>query len=235
MRKKKILGIICARAGSKGIRNKNLLELKKKTLFEIAILQAKKCKFFDRLIVSTDSSSMIKIAKKLKVDVPFIRPSYLSSNSAKEWDVWRHALKYLKEKENYTPDVLVAVPVTSPLRTYSDIEICIKKYLRDPSRPLVSVTKSRRSPYFNMVKKINKNEYGLIIKNKKYFRRQDTPETFDVSTIAFVISVKDVINRNHLFEKGVNIAKFDELKSIDIDTQIDYQIAKILSKKIKFL
>ena len=98
MRKKKILGIICARAGSKWIRNKNLLELKKKTLFEIAILQAKKCKFFDRLIVSTDSSSMIKIAKKLKVDVPFTRPLYLSSNSAKEWDVWRHALKYLKSK-----------------------------------------------------------------------------------------------------------------------------------------
>mgnify|MGYP000243967352 FL=1 len=235
MKKTKILGIVCARAGSQGIKNKNLLKLKKKNLFEIAISQAKKCKFFDRLIVSTDSPRIIKIAKKLKVDVPFSRPLHLSTNTAKEWDVWKHALDYLKNKEDYVPDVLVAVPVTSPLRTHSDIEKCIKKYLKYPSRPVISVTNSKRSPYFNMVKKINKNKYDLVIKNKKYFRRQDVPETFDVSTIAFVISVKDVLNGSHLFEKGVNIVKFKELEALDIDTQIDYKIAKILSKQFKFL
>ena len=75
MKKKKFLGIICVRGGSKGIKNKNLLKINGKTLLEIAISQAKKSNLLDRLIISTDSKKMIAIAKKLNVEVPFVRPA----------------------------------------------------------------------------------------------------------------------------------------------------------------
>ena len=234
MKKKKILGIICARAGSKGIKNKNLLKIQNKSLIEIAVKHARGSKFINRIIVSTDSKKISDIAKKNFAEVPFKRPYKLSKDDSKEWDVWIHALNYLKNEENYIPDVLVAIPVTSPLRKSEDIDKCIKKFLKNPNKPVISVTNSKRNPFFNMVKKKNKYTYDLVNKNKRYFRRQDAPETFDVSTIAFIISPKNVINGKHLFQRGVNIVKFNEVKALDIDTIHDYNMAKLYSKNIKF-
>ena len=229
--KKKILGIICVRSGSKGIKNKNLLKIHGKTLLEIAISQAKKSKIIDRLIVSTDSIKMIKIAKKEKVEVPFIRPANLSRDNSKEWDVWRHALRYMENKLDYKADILVSVPATSPIRSSKDIDTCIREFMKDTKKPLITVTKSKRNPFFNMVKETKKNVYDLVIKKKKYSRRQDAPVVYDVSTIAFVVSSKDIFRYDHLYSKGVRILKFDEEKSLDIDNLHEYNLAKFFYSK----
>ena len=234
MKKKKILGIICVRSGSKGIKNKNLLKINGKTLLEIAISQAKKSKIIDKLIVSTDSSEMIKIAKKEKVEVPFVRPHYLSKDNSKEWDVWRHALNFLKQKLDYKADILVSIPVTSPIRTFKDIDKCIKEFKKNMNKPLITVSESKRNPFFNMVKE-NKNKiFKLVINKKKFSRRQDAPKVYDVSTIAFVVSRKHIFKYDHLYSNGVRILKFDSEKSLDIDNLHDYKLAKMyLSKKFK--
>ena len=164
--KSKVLGIICARAGSKGIKNKNLLKINGKTLLEITISQAKRSKLIDRLIISTDSKKMIEIAKKLKVEVPFIRPAHLSTDTAKEWDVWQHAIKFMDVNLNYKADILACVPITSPMRSHKDIDLCIKEFQKDKSRPLITVSDSKRNPFFNMVKLNKKKQYDLVIKKK---------------------------------------------------------------------
>ena len=229
--KSKVLGIICVRAGSKGIKNKNLLKINGKTLLEITILQAKRSKLIDRLIISTDSKKMINIAKKLKVEVPFIRPSYLSTDTAKEWNVWQHAIKFMDVNLNYKADTLACVPITSPLRSHKDIDLCINEFQKDKSRPLITVSDSKRNPFFNMVKLNKKKKYDLVIKKKKYSRRQDAPKVYDVSTIAFISSCKFVLNNNHLFAKGVRALKFDSKKSLDIDSLHEYKIAKLYLAK----
>ncbi len=232
MKKKKILGIICVRSGSKGIKNKNLLKINGKTLLEIAISQAKKSNLLDRLIISTDSKKMIAIAKKLNVEVPFVRPAYLSTDTAKEWQVWRHAIKYMKKNLNYDADVLTCIPTTSPLRNYRDIDICIKEFKKNQSKPLITVSEAKRNPFFNMVMKKNKKDFDLIISKKKYSRRQDAPKVYDVSTIAFVVPCAYVLKNDHLFSKRVKALEFDPKKCLDIDSLYEYNLAKLqLSKK----
>ena len=233
--KKKILGIICVRSGSKGIKNKNLLKINGKTLLEIAISQAKKSKIIDRLIVSTDSVKMIKIAKKEKVEVPFIRPANLSRDNSREWDVWRHALRFMKNKLDYKADILVSVPATSPIRSSKDIDNCIREFMKNTKKPLITVAESKRNPFFNMVKETKKNVFDFQCqaqpKQRLYSRRQDAPVVYDVSTIAFVVSSKDIFKYNHLYSKGVRILKFDEKKSLDIDNLHEYNLAKFFYSK----
>ena len=112
---KNIICLICAREGSTGIKNKNTILFHQKPLIEWTFKTAKKIKKFKKIYISTDSKKIIKIAKKNKIEVPFVRPKYLAKSNSKEIEVWRHALKYLK-KIDQSPDILVVMSVTSPLR-----------------------------------------------------------------------------------------------------------------------
>jgi CMP-N,N'-diacetyllegionaminic acid synthase len=94
---KNIICLICAREGSKGIKNKNIISFHKKPLIEWTFKIAKKIKKFKKIYVSTDSKKIIKIAKKNKIEVPFKRPDNLARTNSKEIDVWRHTLRYLKK------------------------------------------------------------------------------------------------------------------------------------------
>ena len=113
--KKKIICLICARGGSKEIKNKNIKFFFKKHLIEWTFKIAKSIKIFNNIYLSSDSKKIIKIAKKYKINVPFIRPSKLARDNTKEIYVWKHMLKFLKKNKNY-PDILVVLPPTSPLR-----------------------------------------------------------------------------------------------------------------------
>ena len=99
---------------------------------------------------------MIKIAKKEKVEVPFIRPANLSRDNSKEWDVWRHALRYMENKLDYKADILVSVPATSPIRSSRDIDTCITEFMKDTKKPLITVTKSKETHFLIWLKKPRK-------------------------------------------------------------------------------
>ena len=127
MKNKKIICLICARSGSKGIKNKNIKVLNGKPLIQWTFDVAKKIKEFNKIILSSDSKKIINLAKKNKIDVPFLRPKNLAKDNSKELNVWKHALKYLK-KINQFPDILVVLPPTSPLRKSHHILYAIKKF-----------------------------------------------------------------------------------------------------------
>ena len=112
---KKITCLICARGGSKGLKNKNIKKFHGKPLIEWTFKIAKSINKFSNIILSTDSQKIAKIAKKNRIEVPFLRPKNLAKDNSKEINVWKHALKYLKKIDKF-PDMLVILPVTSPLR-----------------------------------------------------------------------------------------------------------------------
>ena len=226
---KYIVALICARGGSKGIKNKNLLKIKNKTLIRLSIEQAKKIKSIKKVFVSTDSKKIAQEAIKYGAIVPFIRPKNLSRDNTPEILVWRHAINFLQNKLNIKPDYVISLPTTSPLRKIFEINLCINKTIKNNLDMLFTVTKSSRNPYFNMIKK-NKGKISLVCnnKNKRYFRRQDAPSCYDLSTVCYIFKPNYIKNNQNLYLGNVDFFEVSKKSSIDIDSRFDYKLAKLL-------
>ena len=226
--------LICARGGSKGIPKKNLRKLLGKPLLVWSIELAKKLNMVSRVIVSTDSNEIAKVALENGAEVPFIRPIELSQDNSPEWLSWDHAVKYLKEKEGLKKFTLIVLPVTSPLRNKSDVERCIVEYEKGDSDIVITHSKAHRSPYFNMISSDKNGLYNLVIEPQKpIIRRQDSPEVFDMTTVAFIVSSEFVESNDHIFEGKVRSVLIPKERSIDIDSEFDLNIAKYLAENNK--
>ena len=129
------MALICARGGSKGVPGKNIRE-SIKPLIAWSIEQALRCSFSDRVVVSTDSEKIARIAIKHLAHVPFIRPRELAMDDSPEWAVWQHALREMDASENFRPDYVVVLPPTSPFRSTGDIANGLEK-LRDADTDIV--------------------------------------------------------------------------------------------------
>ena len=227
---KNIYALICARGGSKGIKNKNLLLINNKSLIARSVLIAKKCKYIKKVFVSTDSKKIAQEATRHGAEVPFLRPKNLSKDNTPEIQVWKHAINYLEKVKNLKIDFIVNIPTTAPLRTLNDINYCIKKAIKNNFDMIFTVTEAYRNPFFNLVK-IKKNRVITVFQNSKtIFRRQDAPKFYDLNTICYVIKVKFIKNSKTIFSGRSGIVQIPKERSIDIDDKIDYKIAKLLSK-----
>ena len=227
-----IVGFIFARGGSKGLPGKNILPLAGKPLICWSIEQALAVKRIDRLIVSTDSDDIASVALEAGAEVPFKRPSELSGDASREWLAWRHALNYVKETSGQLPEAMVSVPTTAPLRHVSDIERCIDMYQCGDADIVITVTEAHRSPYFNMVQVNNSGNASIIIPPKKIISgRQEVPEVFDMTTVAYVANSDFVNQYEGPFEGRVKAVHVPTERAIDIDTLLDFQIAEFLMEK----
>lgn len=144
----KILAVIPARAGSKTVPNKNIREIGGKPMLAHSICHARKSKYINRIIVSTDSADYAAIAKRYGGEVPFLRPDAYATDTALDYDVFLHALTWLKEQEGYEPDVVVQLRPTYPIRRVKDIDAMIEIILAQPEIDSVrSVSKAIEIPY----------------------------------------------------------------------------------------
>ena len=149
------LCVICARTGSKGLKNKNFLKIKGKTLIEHTIKMALKSKIFKNIVISIDKQNIN--LKSYKSKIIFIeRPKKLAQNNSKKIDAIRHAVKFCETKTKLNYKYIFDLDVTSPLRNYKDIQKSFKKFKKNKSNNLISVTPSKKNPYFNMVEVKNK-------------------------------------------------------------------------------
>ena len=148
---------IFARGGSKSIKNKNIIKFNGKPLIANSILQAKKIKNINKIIVSTDSRKISLIAKKYGAEVPFLRPKKLSGDASPEYLSWRHALKECEKIYKKKIDIFISLPATSPLRKLIDIKKSLNIFLKNFKKydMLVSLTHTNILPGFNLVK-VNK-------------------------------------------------------------------------------
>lgn len=144
----KILAIIPARGGSKGLVRKNILPLLNHPLIAYSILAAQQSSFINRIIVSTDDDEIINVAKQYRAEVPFKRPAALAQDASTDIEVFTHALNWLKEHENYVPDYVVQLRPTSPIRLKGMIDSCIQKLINHPqSDSLRIITEAPVTPY----------------------------------------------------------------------------------------
>jgi len=223
--------LICARGGSKGLPGKNIMQLADIPLIGRSIQIAKQVNRIDRVIVSTDSEEIAKVAIEYGAEVPFIRPKELAHDSSSEWLVWQHAMNYLSNNDTYRIDGLVILPTTAPLRKVIDIENCLDEYEKGNVDVVITVTASHRSPYFNMVVNDDNGYSSLVIPYTKVHRRQDAPVVYDMTTVAYVLKPEYVQRSKWLLEGKVRSVEIPVERAIDIDTAFDFEIAEYLLNK----
>lgn len=145
----KILCIIPARSGSKGIKNKNIMDFNGKPLLVWSIEQAQKCKYNMKIVVSTDSNEYANISKKYGAEVPFLRPNNISADLSTDFEFIDHCIKWLKTNENYTCDIILQLRPTSPTRNIEDINKALQIFIKNRNKfdSLRSVIPFDKSPY----------------------------------------------------------------------------------------
>lgn len=225
-----IVAIIPARSGSKRLPEKNIKLLNGKPLIAYTIEAARKSKYLDRIIVSTDSKEIASIAEKYGAEVPFIRPKYLATDRTPGISVVKHLANWLIKNEEYKPDVMVILQPTSPLRKTEDIDNAIELLLRTGVDSVVGVCEVIGRLYL-----MSKNKNGfevsdvnaaLLSKNKQSF------EKFYVVNGAIYVTKTDVIIKENtdLPENRVRLYPMPRERSIDIDTMFDFKLAESIIK-----
>ena len=228
------LCVICARKGSKGLKNKNILSISGYKLFEISIIQAQKSKIFDKIVISSDSETILKYSSKLNVDFVIKRPKSLSNNSVSKIDVIKHAVLKSEKFFNQEFDYVCDLDVTSPLRTSIDIHKCFKLITKKHVSNVFTVIKSSKNPYFNVIEL--KNDKVSLVKssNKLFFTRQSSPKTFDMNASIYFWKRGKLFIDGNLFNKNTAIHIMEEF-CIDIDNIYDFELVNLIFNKNKKL
>tara|TARA_B100001057_G_scaffold500475_1_gene615763 strand:- start:1498 stop:2163 length:666 start_codon:yes stop_codon:yes gene_type:complete len=215
----KFLGVIVARKGSMRIKNKNLKNLGNKKLIEYTFLSAKKSKKLNQIILTTNDLKIINLAKKHKINTPFIRPNSLAKSNTRTEPVILHLLKFYKKKYNCLPKNFVILQPTSPFRTSMDIDNSIKKYERLKSTSLVSVSEPLNS--LKSIFIVNKNKLSKSF--KKY-----SLNSYLLNGSIFIRNTKEFLKSKKLIEKKTDTIVTAKINSIDINDKMDLNFAKSL-------
>ena len=214
----KVIAIIPARGGSKGIPRKNLVNFLGKPLIEWSIEAALKSKYITDVVVSSDDDEILNLAKKQSEVLTIKRPIELAQDDSRTEPVLTHTLEVLKDK-NF--DYLILLQPTSPLRTSVDIDSAFEKLLNNEATSLISVCESGHHPYksFN----INENGYlqGIINNDFPFYPRQKLPKTFSANGAIYIIKVKDFIRKHTLFTRKTIHFEMSKESSLDIDVNKD--------------
>ena len=229
----KILCLILARGGSKGIKNKNIIKLGKLPLIAWTIKEALKSKKKLDVYLSTDSKKIANIGKKYGAQVPFIRPKKFAKDNSSSVDAIEHAVNFLKNKGlNY--DYVLLLEPTSPLRDYKDIDNSIDKIFSKNYDSLVSVSKLEA---FHPDFLYKKNKIGFLSpfrkSTKKYIRRQDLEPIYFLEGSIYISKITTLMKKrtfNHNKTIGIEMPKW---KSIEIDDKIDLVHTEAIIKKKK--
>lgn len=223
------VGLICARGGSRGLPGKNLRRLGGETLVGLAVRHLMQTESIRRVLISTDSEEIAAAARDAGAESPFMRPTELAQDHSPEWEVWRHALRFLSSSEGRLPDALVVAPATSPLRIPQDIQRALSKFGNGTADLVLAMTPAHRSPYFNMVVAKADGAVGLVNPPiSQISRRQDAPAVFDITTVVYVARPGYVLNSPGLFSGRVEAIEVPAERAIDIDTPLDFAIANCL-------
>lgn len=222
----KPLYIIPARAGSKGIPGKNVKPLAGVPLIAYSIKVALAVAPADDICVSTDDPEVIRIARELGVEVPFVRPAELASDTAGSREVMLHAIDY-RNAHGGRYDTIVLLQPTSPLRTPDDIRACLQ-LMRPGIDMVVSVTEAASNPYYDCFEAGADGMLHISKGDGTYTRRQDAPKAWQLNGAVYVIDSGSLhAMPMGKFPRRLMYAMPRE-RSIDIDTLLDWQLAEAI-------
>lgn len=229
----KILGTICARGGSKGVKNKNIKKLLDKPLIAYTIEYFKKWGKIDRIVCSTDSPEIANIAEKYGADIPYIRPKELAGDHISKLSVLKDLIQFCEKQDNTTYDIIVDLDPTSPLRKRNFLQKAFEKFLNKDANNLYSVCEARKNPYFNMVE-VDQNGYAHLCKFSDAIRRQDAPQVYEMNASIYIYKHDFLINTDSLHSDKTIVYEMPYINSIDIDTELDFLFVEFLLKKEVF-
>lgn len=218
----KILCIIPARSGSKGIKNKNIINFSGKPLLAWSIEQAQKCKYEMKIIVSTDSQEYADISIKYGAEVPFLRPLEISDDLSTDFEFIKHCIDWLKKNENYTCDIILQLRPTSPTRNIEDINNALDLFIKNRNKydSLRSVIPFEKSPFKMYTSKNDKliplfNEINNI-KEPYNQPRQILPQCYLHNGYIDILNTS-LLNQNTISGKHILPFIMEESNNIDID------------------
>jgi CMP-N,N'-diacetyllegionaminic acid synthase len=229
----KVLAIIPARSGSKGIPGKNMRKIAGKPLIEYSINAAKYSKIIDKIVVSTDSKKIADFAKYKKIDVPFLRPKKISKSNSNTLDMINHTVDFLKTHENYTPDIITILQPTSPLRTTEILDKSIKMLKNSKNHTsILGVSKVKNHPFLcfgleNLSLKPYKSDF------QKYSQRQKFPTYFYPTGSIYTFWYKTLKKYGNIYGPKIKPVIIDIEDSIDIDNSYDLFNAEMKIKNWK--
>ena len=227
---KKILAIIPARSGSKGIKNKNIKKIINKPLIYWTIKEAKKSRSISKIIVSTNSKKIKNISLKYNVSVPFLRPEKISNDNSSDYELIIHAINFFKKKNTFFDYVLLLQP-TSPLRTSKDIDKSVKYAITNNFKTLVSFAKVK-SEHPNFLFKVKNGKIFRYSNQKKSIDtiRQKVKDLYYPEGSIFFSKVQTYLKYKSFYNKETKLYLLPKWKSFEIDDIEDLNFVEQLLK-----
>ena len=230
----KTLLVVAARGGSKGLKNKNILKIKKKSMTLITLEKLGKSKIFEKIILTSDSSKILDEANYFSNIIKLKRPKSLSNDKANIFKVVKHAVEFLKETTEWLPDIILLTSPNTPLKTLSHFKRCINVLKNKNIDSAFTIREPDYPTYWTLYKEKNivKN---IFVNGNKYLRRQDTPKTYQPAgtVYAFKLKVlKKLINNKKILPlnktAGVIVTRKE---AINIDSLEEFKLTQMYSKK----
>jgi CMP-N-acetylneuraminic acid synthetase len=230
----RILGIIPARGGSKGVPKKNIKLLGGKPLIAYTIEAAKKAKLLTQIILSSDDEEIVKVAKDYELEVPFIRPAKLASDESPTILTVIHALNFYKEK-GIEFDAVCLLQVTNPFRTTDFIDKAIEKFTITKTDSLISVLEvpHEYNPHWVFTKNKDENLEISTGETEIISRRQELPSAYYRDGAIYLTKTSVILKQQSLYGKSISYIKSDESTHVNIDTMEDWFKAEELLHKLR--
>lgn len=225
----RVVAIIPARGGSKGIKDKNIINLCGKPLISYTIEAAKTSMYIDYVLVSTDSEKIAECARNYGAKVPFLRPAELAQDDSASIDVVIHALDYLENKMGMNFYYCVLLQPTSPLRRTEDIDEAVEKINAYNANSLVSVCEATESPY--LMKEIKDSKMIDILEKPQSLRRQDLPKVYILNGALYINSISRLRKERQFIDGSTIPFIMDKNNSVDIDDFLDLKLAELILKE----
>ena len=227
---KKIIGIIPARGGSKGLPGKNIKELCGKPLIAWSIETGLASQYIDEVMVTTDSQEIADIASNYGAIVPFIRPTELASDTSTSFDTIKHTIEYYQNELKKTFDYIVLLEPTSPLRDKDDIDKSIEKLISEKNATaIVGISKTEsQNPAFLVTK--DKQNFLIRYENKfiNVLRRQDIEEVYFFEGSIYVSNIDELLKKKTFYHENTIGYEFPKWKSFEIDDIDDFIVVEAL-------
>ncbi|WP_425918246.1 cytidylyltransferase domain-containing protein [Acinetobacter sp. TSRC1-2] len=222
-----VTALIPARGGSKRLPRKNVKSLAGKPLIAWSIETAKASKYIDNIIVSTDDIEIKEISKNFGAEVPFIRPDYLSHDTATSFDVIKHAIEFLNiAKPNH---LIVLLQPTSPLRTIDELNQALEFFLEKAAQGVVSVSETEHSPLWSNTLPENLSMSDFTRPEVQGRRSQDLPKFYRLNGSIYIYKTEELLVKNQIFyDENVYGFETPQKTAIDIDTEVDFLIAEAI-------
>jgi CMP-N-acetylneuraminic acid synthetase len=227
----RILGIIPARGGSKGVPGKNIKLLDGKPLLQYTAEIAMESQYLTAVILTSDDTEIIKVAKSLGIQVPFLRPEELGQDTTPTIDVIIHALRWYENQAVFF-DAVCLLQVTSPFRTVAFLDKAIDKFITSACDSLVSVQKvpHEYNPHWTFEVNPEGNLKIATGEDQIISRRQELPNAYHRDGSIYIMKTEVLLQQHSLYGKNTSFIESPPEFYVNIDTLADWEKAEQMIK-----